>query len=249
MVEVGFWVGPTMNNHCHPPMLQMPLIWRLHHVSNWIELSLKWCNADIPYANKPLRACASMFPMKNHENLLLVSSCLYHRVMVYRPAGMKPDSHKLFILALKALMSSKILMTYPNNKRVIKKDPNPCWKAWKVAIKLLEYHQSSHPHDGWPIIVPCNDLPTDPYSRPNAIEDVITWYLDSPSEWTVAMLKRPSKPRALRYPTTAAAVQHYIDSVWFPHLARKSPSRRFHWSLLLMISMQREWQCLHVSAI
>jgi len=36
-----------------------------------------------------------MLPMKNQEKRLLVSSRLYHLVMVNSPAGMKPDSQNL----------------------------------------------------------------------------------------------------------------------------------------------------------
>ncbi len=54
----------------------------------------------IPYAISPEDAPAVMLPIKYHENLLLVSPCVYHLVIVYKPAGMKPDSAALVLVSV-----------------------------------------------------------------------------------------------------------------------------------------------------
>lgn len=49
----------------------------------------------MPYAINPVVAPAERLPIKNHENRLLVSSRLYHLVIVNKQAGMNPASANL----------------------------------------------------------------------------------------------------------------------------------------------------------
>lgn len=42
----------------------------------------RWGETHMPYAKMPVKAAASRLPLKNHEKRLLVSSRVYHRVMV-----------------------------------------------------------------------------------------------------------------------------------------------------------------------
>lgn len=49
----------------------------------------------MPEARRPDSAVAKLLPKKKTAKRLEISSFLYHRDKVKRPAGMKPDSHNL----------------------------------------------------------------------------------------------------------------------------------------------------------
>lgn len=77
---------------------------------------------------RPEHAAASMLPMKNHENLLLVSSLLYQRVIVKRAAGMNPASQRLhvrFISSLQMILLDEAIQAYPRSIRVTMYAPSP----------------------------------------------------------------------------------------------------------------------------
>jgi len=49
----------------------------------------------MPDAIRPDKAVAKLLPKKKTAKRLEISSFLYHREIVKRPAGMNPDSHSL----------------------------------------------------------------------------------------------------------------------------------------------------------
>lgn len=84
----------TINSHCHPVN---PAIFLIRKLSQSINqgINFKVRNTYMPNAISPEPPDAIIFPRKNHEKRLLVSSRLYQVVIVKRLPGMKPDSQIL----------------------------------------------------------------------------------------------------------------------------------------------------------